>query len=293
MSGHSSNKREKLASKVARVLNSAMAFAIAYVGIMFFFYLVTGIVGKALGFDAQVYYYGVKFQLGRHTWNIWNVFLIWSAGTVFTFFLGILCLFLYSYFREKIVLANLVSLWAAVICFSVVAAQTLLPCLSSSNDPSAFYTNLSIVFAYLNLPGALSFINCVVFLGLLTFFSSTIAKSYLSFSYSFSKVNKRNRKQKYFLETIFLPYMIACALLLVFFEKTYQYPYFVLQNMLYMFIIGLSLLVSFVVASIIDINPDEVLRYKNLQQINAVMFVVLISILIFLTVTYQGFYLPF
>ena len=87
--------------------------------------------------------------------------------------------------------------------------------------------------------------------------------------------------------------MIACALLLVFFEKTYQYPYFVLQNMLYMFIIGLSLLVSFVVASIIDINPDEVLRYKNLQQINAVMFVVLISILIFLTVTYQGFYLPF
>ena len=199
MSGHSSNKREKLASKVARVLNSAMAFAIAYVGIMFFFYLVTGIVGKALGFDAQVYYYGVKFQLGRHTWNIWNVFLIWSAGTVFTFFLGILCLFLYSYFREKIVLANLVSLWAAVICFSVVAAQTLLPCLSSSNDPSSFYTNLSIVFAYLNLPGALSFINCVVFLGLLTFFSSTIAKSYLSFSYSFSKVNKRNRKQKYFL----------------------------------------------------------------------------------------------
>ncbi len=287
------NKKEKISSKIARVLNSGMAFMIAYLTIMFFFYLATALMGKVFGMDAQVYYYGVKFMLGRHRWTTSNVWWIWSASTFTTLFLGILCAYLYSYFKSKVLLVNLVTLWGAVISFSIVAAQAVLPCLASSDDPSAFYTNLSIAFAYLGLPGPVLYLICILFLVFLALFSAGFSKAFLTFSYSFSKVNKKARKRKYYFETVIVPFILGGALLLEFFNENYSYPNFVFQNVVYLAVIGFSLIVSLIVISISDMKQEEVLRYKNLQQINAVMFVILAALIIFLTVSWQGFYLPF
>jgi hypothetical protein len=291
-SGNVSNKREKLASKVARVLNSMMAFMIAYLTIMFFMYMSTALIGKVFGFDALIYYYGVKFQLGRHKWTTYNVFWIWSFGTIFTFMLGVMFSILYRYFKDKLILVNLVSLWGMVIAFSIAAAQFVLPCLAGT-EGSVYYTNLSIVFNYLSLPVGLMYFICIVVLVILAFFSTNTSKEFLSFSYSFSKVNKRERKRKYYFETVFIPYVLAGVLLLAFFYEDYHYVNFVYQNMVYLTVVGLALLVSFLVINISDMRSDDVLRYKSLQQISAVMFVVLMMILTFMAVTWQGFYMPF
>jgi hypothetical protein len=293
-SGNLSNKREKAASKVARILNSAMAFMIAYLGIMFFFYLSTAIMGKFFGFDAQVYYFGVKFQLGRHKWTPANAFWTWSFGTFFTVFLGVICSYLYHYFKEKVALGNLRALWGAVIAYSSAAAQGVLPILASGdNDHSPFYTNLSIAFNFLGLPIPVLYIICIIFMILLVLVSTNISKSFLSFSYSYSKVNKRDRKRKYYFETVLIPFVLASFLLLMFFQQTYQYANFVVQNIVYLIVIGSALILSLFVINISDMKSDDVLRYKSLQQISAAFFVILMMILVFLAVTFQGFYLPF
>ncbi|MCW3128459.1 MAG: hypothetical protein JWO03_4117 [Bacteroidetes bacterium] len=270
-----------------------MAFVIAYLIIMFFFYFSTAMMGKLFGFDAQVYYYGVKFQLGRHKWTTANVFWIWSFGTLFTVLLGAICTYLYNYFKEKVALGNLIAVWGAVIAFSIAAAQGLLPVLDSGNDHSPFYTNLSIVFNYWALPIPVLYIICIVFLILLAFVSTNISRSFLSFSYSFSKVNKRERKRKYYFETVIIPYILASGLLLLFFQETYRFIGFDMQNLVYLVVIGAALVFSMFIINISDIKSDDVLRYKNLQQLSAALFVIMMILLVFLSVTWQGFYLPF
>jgi len=55
----------------------------------------------------------------------------------------------------------------------------------------------------------------------------------------------------------------------------------------------MSLAVSFLVININDMKSEEVLRYKNLQTISPVLFIIFVLLLIFFTATNKGFYLPF
>ena len=286
-------KKEKFRSKFGRVANSAMCFVIAYMFIMFFFYIVTALMGKIFGFEAHVYYYGVRFELGRHTWNRVNVFFIWGFGTFFTAVLGGLFSYLFSKYKERMILVNVFLLWGAVICFSMVSAQGFLPCLQPGEYVSPFYQNLSVVFAWMFVPVPILYILGLLFAVFLAFFSIYSSKPFLSLSYSFSKVNKKSRKQKYFFETVMLPYIVASAIILTFTYNTYQLMNFIFLNVIYLGTVGLSVIVMFFVININDMKVDEVLRYKILQKTNTVLFVVFIMTLSFFAITYRGFYLPF
>jgi len=289
----STSKREKFSSKASRVLNSAMSFVIAYMTIIFLYYLATALIGKIFGFDAHVYYYGVKFELGRHKWTRMNIFFVWGFGTIFTIILGGLFSFLFFQFKERIKLVNVVFLWGCVIAFSIVAAQGLLPCLQPGEYVSPFYQNLSVVFAWMFIPVPLLYIIGAFFIAFLMFFSIYTSKPFLCFSYSFSKVNKQERKRKYYFETVFLPYFLASGVILTFTYLTYQLQNFIYLNLVYLFTIGMSLTVSFFVININDMKVDEVLRYKNLQKLSPALFITFVLMLIFFTITNRGFYLPF
>jgi len=291
-SGNESNKREKNDSKLARVLNSAMAFMIAYLLVMGFLYMSAAVMGKLFGFDVQVYYYTVKFQLGRQGWTSFNTSWIYGVSTLILAGVGMVSLYAYHYFKAKLQLANLVLLWAAVISFSIAAAQGLLPVLATDVS-SPYYTNLAIVYDRWHMPDSGMYFILILFFAGLIFFAINLVRPFLYFSYSYSKVNKRNRRLKYFVETAILPFVIASALILIFYWQTYHQINFMLQNGVYIAVISGVLLVTFLMVNIIDVRPDDVLRYKNLQQISAVQFVVLIVVLVILTVTWQGIYFPF
>ena len=249
--------------------------------------------GKIFGFEAHVYYYGVRFELGKHRWNRVNVFFIWGFGTFFTGILGGLFSYLFSKYKERMILVNVFLLWGAVICFSFVAAQGFLPCLQPGEYVSPFYQNLSVVFAWMFVPIPIMYILGLLFAVFLAFFSIYTSKPFLCFSYSFSKVNKKSRKQKYFFETVMLPYILASIIILTFTYNTYQLMNFIFLNVIYLGTVGLSIIVMFFVININDMKVDEVLRYKILQKTNTVLFVVFIMTLSFFAITYRGFYLPF
>jgi MFS family permease len=291
-SSSSSNKKEKTSSKVARIFNSAMAFVIAYMLVLFLFSIVTAFIGKIFGFDANISYSGVKFDIGRHKWDQLNIFVIWSFGTFFTILLGIIFFYLFFQFKAAVSLVNMFFLWGTVISFSIVAAQGLLPCIEPG-ERLACYTNLSVVFAWLSFPTWLLYFVCFFFLSFLVFFSIYTSKPFLSFSYSFSKVSKTNRKRKYYLETVILPYLLASAIILTYHSFTYPSVNFYVINVVYLICVGISLAVSFMVININDMKPEEVLRYKNLQTVSPVMFIIFVLLLIFFTAANKGFYLPF
>ena len=270
-----------------------MIFVIAYMFIMFFFYMTTALMGKVFGFEAHVFYYGVRFELGKQHWNRANVFFIWGFGTVFTAILGGLFSYLFFRYKNRILLINLFFLWGAVICFSFVSAQGLLPCLQPGEYVSPFYQNLSVVFAWFFVPIPILYVFGFIFMAFLAFFSIYTSKPFLCFSYSFSKVNKKSRKQKYYIETVVLPYIIASIIIITFTYNTYQLMNFIFLNVIYLGTIGISLIVSFFVININDMKVDEVMRYKTLQKTNTVLFVIFVFILSFFAITYRGFYLPF
>lgn len=288
----SNNKKEKLASKLARILNSTMAFVIAYMVIIFLFSVATALIGKLFGFDSNISFAGVKFDLGRHRWDKLNVLVIWSFGTIFTGLLGGLFFYLFSEFKSRVNLANLVFLWGAVIAFSIFTAQGVLPCLEP-DEQLACYTNLTVVFTWLSAPLVLVYLLGFFLIIFLVFFSIYASKPFLAFSYSFSKVSKTNRKRKYYFETVIIPYLLACVVLLGFTHFTYPSINFKVLNIVYMACIAVSLGVSFLVININDMKSEEVLRYKNLQKTNPVLFILFVLLLIFFTTTVRGFYLPF
>lgn len=288
----SKNKSEKVTSKAARIINSVMAFMIAYLLIMFLFSVTTGLIGKIFGFDSNISIAGVRFDLGSHKWDRLSVFVVYSFGTFFTVLLGGFFYYMFSNLKSRQNLANLVFLWGAVIAFSIVAAQGLLPCLEP-DDQRACYTNLTVVFAWFSFPLFVLYILCFLFFALLTFFSIYTSKPFLAFSYSYSKVSKTERKRKFYFETVLVPYLIACTLLQVFMHYTYPIENFRVLNLIYMICIGVSLTVSFLVININDMRAEEVLRYKNLQTVSPALFILFILLLIFFTTTNKGFYLPF
>jgi hypothetical protein len=288
----SNNKKEKLTSKAARIINSIMAFVIAYMVIIFLFSLFTALIAKLFGFDSNISFAGVKFDLGSHKWDKLNVSVVYGFGTFATALLGFAFFYLYTQFEARLNLANLVLLWGSVIAFSIVAAQALLPCLEP-DEQRACYTGLGVVFAWFSIPIPLLYVICFFFMVFLAFFSIYTSKPFLAFSYSFSKVSKADRKRKYYIETVVIPYLVACALLLVYIHYSYPAVNFRILNIVYMFCIGLSLSVSFLVININDMRSDEVRRYKNLQSVSPALFILFILLLVFFITANKGFYLPF
>ena len=157
----------------------------------------------------------------------------------------------------------------------------------------ACYTNLSVVFAWLSFPLPVVYIISAIFCAFLVFFSIYTSKPFLSFSYTFSKVNRTTRKRKYYTETVVIPFLLACIVILVYTKHTYPPPNFYILNEIYLICIGLSLAISFLIINITDMKTEEVLRYKNLQAINPALFVVFMLVLIFFTAIKGGFFLPF
>ncbi|MBS1592845.1 MAG: hypothetical protein JST90_00870 [Bacteroidetes bacterium] len=292
-SSEAANKGEKNSSKVGRALNSGMAFIIAYLTVIVLFYLFTAVVGRMFGFDPQLYVYGIRFIVGRHRWSTGNAIVIWSSGTLFLLLLGRICMALYRTFSERLILFNLVALWASIIAYALAAAQTLFPILADYDETSHFYTNLAIAFNFAGVPVWALYVICLVSLVWLATGVSQIARLFLAFSYSFSKVNRRSRRRKYFVETALLPFVIGSTIILFFFHQTYQFDNFDLQNLVYTGVILLVLLLALLLAGMTEIGQDDVMRYKNLQQLNAVLFVVMMVMLIGMVVLSHGIYLPF
>ena len=281
-------KGEKTASKIQRMVNSLAAFCAAYMACMFGYYLVTAAMGKVFGFDAWVYYYGVKFLMGKHKWGKFNIFFTYGAGSFFLLLMTGLCAYIFFRVKDRILVLNLVWLWGFVIAGSMFCSQAVIACLGAEEYNSPFYQNLTVVYAWLYMPNAVVYAMAIPFMAMLVFFSVYSSKPFLSLSYSFSKVNKPKRKRKYFVETVVIPFVAGAVLMMAF-----AFPLNIYLNFVYLVMIAISLAISFFVINIQDMKVDEVLRYKNLQKVNPPLLVIAFLVFLLVWVTYNGIFLGF
>lgn len=277
---------EKWQSKLSRMLNSAVAFSIAYLIMMTGFHLTMAVMGKVFGFYSSTYYYGAKFIINHNYWTKLSVFFVYTSGTLFVTIFGIICGVLFFKLKERHYVFNMIFLWGMVIASSVVAAQGLIINLGAEQYISPFYQNLTVVLAWLHIPIFFYYVLAVILFAFGAFCAVYVCKPFLTLSYSYSKVNKLQRKQKYFFETAIIPFVVASMGLLAF-----TFPLNMWINIVYVFFIGISLLLGFFALPFFEVKTDEILRYKTLQEASIGIFIVLLVLLGLLTLTWRGIYL--
>jgi hypothetical protein len=277
---------ESLQSKVSRVVNSVLAFCIAYMIVIGIFYLSTGLMGKIMGFDSTVYYYAAKINQDLVEWNLKNVVIIFSTGFLSVILTGVLSFVIFQNIKSKPFVINMILIWATVISSSIIAAHGLILVLGFTYYNSPFYISITIVFAWLRIPEPLTYF---IALGLLVFGAFTALffnRPFLQLSYSYSKVNKRSRRLKYLFETAFIPYLIG-SVVLVF----VTFPYNIWVTLIYLGYVGITLFVALTFSKNVNVEIDEIVRYKNLQSVNFFLVLFFFLLLGFLVLTWKGIYL--
>ena len=266
--------------------NSAMAFCIAYIAVTALFFLATALMGKVFGFEATVFYYGVKFSNAMDKWGRLNITLIYSIGVLVTLFAGIFSAYLFYKLKKRNLVLNLVFVWGMIISGSIISAQGLIMIMGAEEYNSPFYQNLAVVAAWLRIPSLLSNVLAFPFFIFGAFLTLYYSRPFLTMAYSFHKVNKTSRKIKFFVETSLIPFLPGAVIVLL-----TTFPHNMWVTIVYIAFIGFSLLLSIVALRLQMIKTDEMLRYENLQKINFPLIVILGLMLTFIYLTWQGLHL--
>lgn len=278
--------REQWYSKLFRILNSGVCFSLAYIIFTYLSWFMMGIVGKVFKFDSFIYYFGIKFILNNNTWTRLKVLLVYSTAP-FTFLIaGLLCLYLFDKLKNIKTLLNVFFLWGFVIGSSVFAAQGIVAALGVGEYISPYYQNFGVVYSWLRVPKVIVYGLTVPFMILLVYFAVNYAKLFLVFAYSYTKVNKLSRRRKYFVEVAIAPFFVGALI-----TSVVTFPMNIFVHGVYMLVIGLALVISWVALFYIEIMKDAVVKYKTLQTLNIVFLLFLIIVITMVVVTWKGLYL--
>lgn len=248
------------------------------------------LVGKVFKFDAFVYYYGIKFILNNHVWNRLNISLIYGAGPFSALILALFAIYFYSKLKKIRSMLNLFFMWCFVIGTSMFCAQGIIASLGTAGYNSPYYQGFSVVFAWIRVPVPVIYLLNIPFAVLMLYFAVNIAKPFLAFAYSYTKVNKVTRRRKFFFESVMVPFVVgAFVTTLIVFPMPHMFI-----HLIYLLVIAAMLIIAWLSLFYIEILKDEVLKYKKLQTPNAIFFFVLVILIILLRyVTWTGIYLSF
>ncbi len=280
--------KEQWYDKLVRIVNSTICFTLAYSLITFGGFFSMALVGKFFKFDANIYYFGIRFLLNGNRWSKFKVTTIYSTYPLFALLFGLAMLYFYDKIKRKPSLVNVFFVWCFVIGTSIFAAQGLLASLGANEFNSPFYQNFAVVYAWWFLPAPFVYAMNILFIAFLLYFSINYPKLFLSFSYSFSKVNKSSRRRRYFLETAVLPFILGGIATTVL-----TFPMNIFVHAIYLLIIGVSLLISWIALFYLEILKDDVLKYKVLQQFGFVMLFALALFVAFIIVSWRGIFVSF
>ena len=278
--------KEQLYDKLIRIFNSTVCFCLAYALITFGGFFSMALIGKFFKFDANIFYFGIRFMLNGHKWSRLKVSLIFSAYPVFALLLGLAMLYIFDRIKRKPALLNVFLVWCFVIGSCFFVAQGLIASFGANEFNSPFYQNFAVVFEWWFLPPPFVYAFNIFFALLLLYFSINSPKMFLSFSYSFSKVNKSSRRRQYFIETAVVPFLLGAVA-----TTALTFPMNIFVHSIYLLVIGVSLLVSWIALFYLEILKDDVLKYKVLQTPGFVMAFMLALLVIFIKVYWRGIFI--
>jgi hypothetical protein len=272
--------KENATSKLKRIINSAACFVAAYVVITHGHFLMTAVVAKIFKYHSIVYYYGIRWMTNGERWTKASVTVVFLAGPLSALLFGLLCLYMYDKIRSIKSIINLFFIWAFVIGTSLFCSQNIIASLGMNEYNSPYYQNFAVLYAWWRIPLPLAYLANIPFAMLLLYFGVNYSKLFLLFAYSYTKVNKLSRKRKYFFETAIIPFLIGAVVTTI-----VTFPMNIFVHGIYLLVIAVALVVSFLSISFLDIMRDEVLRYKNLQEVSIgiLVFTALLNALVFVT----------
>lgn len=275
--------REHISSRVWRIMNSAISFTVVFLLFTYLFYLFTALAGKVFGFDSSLTYNGVKFNLHQIFWTRKTVLAICGMGPLVVFVLGLFCAYVYSEIKQKPLLVNLMLMWGVVIGTGMALSHIFSGVFGINDINSPFYQNFAAIYAFFSVPKALAVAAAIGAFFLLVFFAFNFAKPFMSFSFSYRKVNKLNRKLKFFLEIAIVPYILGSA-----FVSFMTFPFNIYQNTLNLLTIGVGLIMTLYSLNYVNVTMDDVNRYKLLQKMNVPGLVFFMAVFIFIYIMKRG-----
>ncbi len=281
--------KEQWYDKLIRIFNSTVCFSLAYAIITYGGFFFMALAGKFFKLDANIYYFGIRFLLNGHKWSKLKVSVIYSTYPFFALLFGLLMLYFFDRLKRKPSMLNVFFAWSFVIGTCFFTAQGLIASLGANEFNSPFYQNFAVVFAWWFLPVPFVYAINVFFIILLLYFSINYPKIFLSFSYSFSKVNKSSRRRSYFVETAIVPFVLGAII-----TSAVTFPMNIFVHSIYLMVIGISLLISWIALFYLEIMKDDVLKYKLLQKLSFGMLFVLTLVIIFIKfITWRGIFVSF
>lgn len=243
------------------------------------------VVGKLFKLDANLYYFGIRFLLNGNKWSKLKVSIIYSTYPFFALLFGLLMLFLFDKIKRKPLVLNVFFVWCFVIGTSFFAAQGIIASFGANEFNSPFYQNFAVVYAWWFLPVPFVYAINILFVVLMLYFSINYPKLFLRFSYSFSKVNKSSRRRRYFIETAVVPFILGAIV-----TSAITFPMNIFIHAIYLLVIGISLLISWVALFYLEILQDEVLKYKVLQKFSFAILFVFALFVAFIKISWRGIF---
>lgn len=280
-----SRRSETWKSKGIRMFNSTVSFSLAYILITQLIWVGMSLIAKVFQKDSIVYYYGIRFMQNKpEFWSRLKVTVVYGGGPFVALTMGLLGIYFYSKLKATKTLFNLFFLWCFVIGTSMFAAQGVIASLAGHEFLSPYYTWFACVFAWWRIPLFIVYASNVIFAIILFYFAVNYARPFLVFSYSYSKVNRLDRRRKYFFETAIIPFVLGAIVTTI-----VTFPMNIFIHTVFLGVIFIGLVIAWYSLAHIDIVRDDVLKYKNMQQVNFFFVILLAAVIAFVLITWRGF----
>lgn len=227
-----------------------------------------------------------------HKWDRQVVLLTYGTAPLVILVIGLLSIFVFSYTKSFKTIVNLFLLWLFVVAVGMFLSQGIVSSLGVSRPESGFpfYIDWAAVFAWLNIPPFMVYALNVPFIVLILYFGANTARPFLLFAYSYTKLNKLERRRRYFVEIAIVPFIIGGFITLLVgypFTTTYFAEDFIVHGV-YLLTIGAMLGTAYVALPYINVTREQILKYVNLQAANIFAFFGLILIVIAIKVAWNG-----
>lgn len=267
--------REQWVGKFFRVLNSAVCSAMAYLVVLFTCGATKSFVEKLYDIKSKLVFYE-SFPISKETdiWYLKNIVIVFSSGILASVVVGLLGLLVFHRLKHFNIPSAIFFLWLYVWAIAMFCAQGLLALLGLEEYYSPYFNNLVIVLAWLHVPKIFAYILMPLSIGLLTFLCFFSTRPFISMAYSYGKVNKLEKRRKYFVEVAVVPFIISA----LFVTALILPEPFTYTNLIYVGYGALGIVISWYLLFYVDVDREGVFRNEALQRFN--LFIVLMFALV-------------
>lgn len=274
--------REQWNSKFFRVVNSALCSALAYLSVLFSCGATKSFTETLFQIKSNLMFYE-SFPVTNEpgVWYLKNILIIFTSGVLASLVLGLFGLFFFHRIKRFNIPFVLYFLWLYVWAIAMFCAQGLLALLGLEEYYSPYFNNFVVVLAWLRFPKILAYFLVPLSVAALTFLCFFSTRPFISVAYSYGKVNKLQKRRKFFFETAMVPFVMSALFVtaLIFPEP------FTFTNLIYVGYAALAMIISWYLLFYIDVDREGIFRNEALQKFNS--FIVLIFVLVLVVIHWK------